>query len=74
MVEVSWRAVRADRDWKRRFEEFKRRNMTRPQFTRHYLIRLDIGDDSQLVALDPKPPHRLASMDKARALFPELVN
>lgn len=125
MVEVAWRAVRADPVWKRRFEELKRRkhpndaitviahqlmivvwhvlthqqpyrhysaeriaykfltwswqldevqrrNITRPQFARYYLMRLGIGDELQRVALDPKHPHRLASVDETRALFPEL--
>ena len=46
--------------------------MTRPQFARYYLMRLGIGDDLQRVALDPKHPHRLASMDEVQVLFPEL--
>ena len=125
MVEVAWRAVRADPVWKRRFEEFKRRKhpndaitviahqltivvwhvltrqqpyrhysaeriaykyltwswqldevqrrkMTRPQFARYYLMRLGIGDELQRVALDPKHPHRLATVEQIQALFPEL--
>lgn len=125
LVEVAWRAVRADPVWKRRFEELKRRkhpndaitviahqlmivvwhvlthqqpyhhysaeriaykfltwswqldevqrrNITRPQFARYYLMRLGIGDELQRVTLDPKHPHRLASVDEARTLFPEL--
>lgn len=127
MVEVAWRAVRADPVWKRRFEELKRRkhpndaitviahqllivvwhvlthqqpyrhysaeriaykfltwswqldtaqrrNLTRPQFARYYLMRLGIDDDLQRIALDPKHPHRLASVEEVRALFPELGN
>jgi transposase len=125
MVEVAWRAVRADPVWKRRFEELKRRKhpndaitiiahqlmivvwhvlthpqsyrhysneriaykfltwswqldedqrrkMTRPQFARYYLMRLGIGDELQRVALDPKHPHRLATVEQIQALFPEL--
>jgi transposase len=126
MVEVAWRAVRADPVWKRRFEELKRRKhpndaitviahqliivvwhvlthpqpyrhysneriaykvltwswqldedqrrkMTRPQFARYYLMQLGIGDELQRVALDPKHPHRLATVEQIQALFPELV-
>jgi len=125
MVEVAWRAVRADPVWKRRFEELKRRKhpndaitviahqlmlvvwhvlthpqpyrhysderiaykyltwswqldedqrrkLTRPQFARYYLMRLGIGDQLQRVALDPKHPHRLATVEQIQALFPEL--
>jgi len=125
MVEVAWRAVRADPVWKWRFEELKRRKhpndaitviahqlmivvwhvlthpqpyrhysperiaykfltwswqldedqrrkLTRPQFARYYLMRLGIGDELQRVALDPKHPHRLASVEKLQTLFPEL--
>ena len=56
----------------RLLDETQRRNMTRPQFARYYLMRLGIGDDLQRVALDPKHPHRLASMDEVQVLFPEL--
>ena len=125
MVEVAWRAVRADPVWKRRFEELKRRKhandaitiiahqlmivvwhvltypqpyrhysneriaykfltwswqldedqrrkMTRPQFARYYLMRLGIGDELQRVALDPKHPHRLATVEQIQARFPDL--
>jgi transposase len=125
MVEVAWRAVRADPVWKRRFEELKRRKhpndaitvvahqlmlvvwhvlthpqpyrhysderiaykyltwswqldedqrrkLTRPQFARYYLMRLGIGDQLRRVALDPKHPHRLATVEQIQALFPEL--
>jgi transposase len=127
MVEVAWRAVRADPIWKRRFEELKRRKhpndaitiiahqllivvwhvltrqqpyrhytheriafkylywswqldqdqrprLTRPQFARYYLMRLGIGDELQRVALDPKHPHRLATVEQLQSLFPELVS
>ena len=125
MVEVAWRAVRADPVWKRRFEELKRRKhandaitiiahqlltvvwhvltrqqpyrhysteriafkylcwsrqldddqrgeMTKPQFSRYYLMKLGIGDELQRVALDPKHPHRLASVAEVREQWPEL--
>ena len=127
MVEVAWRAVRADPVWKRRFEELKRRKhpndaitiiahqllivvwhvLTRQQpyrhytteriafkflywswqldeeqrrrlprshFARYYLMRLGIGDELQRVALDPKHPHRLATVEQLQSLFPELVS
>lgn len=125
MVEVAWRAVRADPVWKHRFQELKRRKhandaitviahqllivvwqllthpqpyrhysheriafkylywswqldedqrrkMTRPQFARYYLMRLGIGHKLKRIALDPQHPHRLASVDEVRALYPEL--
>ncbi len=125
MVEVAWRAVRADPVWEKRFEELKRskhpndaitviahqliiavwhiltkqqsyrhysteriaykfltwswqldedqrRNLSRPQFARYYLIRLGIGNDLKRIAIDPKHPHRLASVDEVQALFPDL--
>lgn len=125
MVEVAWRAARADPVWKRRFDELKRRKhpndaitviahhllivvwhilskgmsyrhysaeriaykyltwswqldeaqrrgMTRPQFARYYLMRLGIGDELQKIALDPKHPHRLASVEEMLASYPEL--
>ena len=126
MVEVAWRAVRADPVWKKRFEELKRRkhpndaitviahqlmivvwhiltrqqpyrhytheriaykfltwswqldghqrrNLTRPQFVRYYLLRLGIGYDLKRIALNPKHPHRLASSAEVTTLFPELA-
>jgi transposase len=125
MVEVAWRAVRADPVWKARFGELKRRlhpnaaitaiahqlltvawhilskqqayrhysseriaykyltwswqlnesqrkGMTRPQFARYYLMRLGIGDELKKIALDPKHPHRLASVEEVLALYPDL--
>jgi transposase len=125
MVEVAWRAVRADPVWKRRFQELKRRkhandaitviahqllivvwhllthpqpyrhysheriafkylywswqldedqrdNLTRPQFARYYLMRLGIGHKLKRIALDPKHPHRLASVAEVRARYPKL--
>jgi hypothetical protein len=134
LVEVAWRAVRADPVWKRRFQELKRRKhandatpavslggaitviahqllivvwylltrpqpyrhysheriafkylywswqldedqrrqMTRPQFARYYLMRLGIGHKLKRIALDPKHPRRLASVEEVRARYPEL--
>ena len=40
-----------------------RQGMTRPQFARYYLMRLGIGNDLTRVALNPKFPYRLASME-----------
>jgi len=124
MVEVAWRAVKADPHWKKYFEELKRRmhpnqaivaiarhlltmvwyvlirhepyshysperiaykyltwswaldeeqrqGMTRPQFARHYLMRLGIGNELKRVALNPKYPYKLASMEEVLALKPE---
>jgi hypothetical protein len=59
--------------WSWQLDEVQSRNMTRPQFARFYLMRLGIGDELQRVALDPKHPHRLASRDEVRVLFPELA-
>ena len=125
MVEVAWRAVKADPHWKKYFEELKRRmhknqaivaiarhlltmvwyvltrhepyqhysperiaykyltwawaldeeqrqGMTRPQFARYYLMRLGIGDELKRVALNPKFPYRLASVEEVLAIRPEL--
>jgi transposase len=124
MVEVAWRAVRADPVWKRRFQELKRRKhandaitviahqllivvwhlltqlqpyrhyseeriafkylywswqldadqrrqLTKPQFARYYLMRMGIGHKLKRIALDPKHPHRLATEAEVRTLFPE---
>jgi len=125
MVEVAWRAVKADPHWKKYFEDLKRRmhpnqaivaiarhlltmvwyvltrhepyshysperiaykyltwswaldkeqrqGMTRPQFARYYLMRLGIGNELKRVALNPKFPYKLASMEEVLALRPEL--
>jgi transposase len=125
MVEVAWRAVKADPHWKKYFEELQRRmhknqaivaiarhlltmvwyvltrhepyshysperiaykyltwawaldqeqrqGMTRPQFTRYYLMRLGIGNDLKRVALNPDFPYKLASMEEILAIRPEL--
>ena len=126
MVEVAWRAVKADPHWKKYFEELKRRmhpnqaivaiarhlltmvwyvltrhepyshysperiaykyltwswaldkeqrqGMTRPQFARYYLMRLGIGNELKRVALNPKFPYKLASVEEILALRPELL-
>jgi len=125
MVEVAWRAVKADPYWKKNFEELKRRmhpnqaivaiarhlltmvwylltrhepyshysperiaykyltwswalgekqrqGMTGPQFARYYLMRLGIGNELKRVALNPKFPYKLASVEEVLALWPEL--
>jgi transposase len=125
LVEVAWRAVKADPHWKKYFEELKKRmhpnqaivtiarhlltvvwyvltrhesyshysperiaykyltwswaldeeqrqGMTRPQFARYYLMRLGIGNELKRVALNPKFPYKLASMEEVLALRPEL--
>jgi len=46
--------------------------MTRPQFARYYLMRLGIGNELKRVALDPKYPHKLASVEEVLGLKPEL--
>jgi len=53
-------------------DEDQRQGMTRPQFTRYYLMRLGIGDELKRVALNPQFPYRLASMKEVLALRPEL--
>jgi transposase len=125
MVEVAWRAVKADPHWKCHFAELKKRmhtnqaivtiahhllvvvwyvltrrepyrhysperiaykyltwswalneeqrqGLTRPQFARHYLMRLGIGNELKRVALNPKYPYKLASVEEVLALRPEL--
>jgi transposase len=125
MVEVAWRAVKADPYWKKYFEELKRRmhpnqaivaiarhlltmvwylltrhepyshysperiaykyltwswalgeeqrqGLTGPQFARYYLMRLGIGNELKRVALNPKFPYKLASVEEVLALWPEL--
>ena len=126
MVEIAWRAVKADPHWKKYFESLQKRmhknqaivaiarhlltmvwyvltrhehynhytperiaykyltwawaldkeqrqGMTRPQFARHYLMRLGIGDELERVALNPKFPYRLASTEEVLALRLELL-
>ncbi len=58
--------------WSWQLDEDQRRKMTRPQFARYYLMRLGIGDELQRVALNPKHPHRLASIEEIHTLFPAL--
>ena len=125
MVEVAWRAVKADPHWKKYFEMLQKRmhknqaivaiarhlltvvwyvlthhkpyrhysperiaykyltwawaldkeqrqGMTRPQFARYYLMRLGIGNELERVALNPKFPYKLASMEEVLELHPEL--
>jgi len=53
-------------------DEDQRQGMTRPQFTRYYLMRLGIGNELKRVALNPQFPYRLASVEEVLALRPEL--
>ena len=46
--------------------------MTRPLFARYYLMRLGIGNELKRVALNPKFPYKLASVEEVLALWPEL--
>jgi len=57
--------------WSWQLDHDQRRGLTRPQFARYYLMRLGIGDDLQRIALHPKFPRRLASVEEVRALFPD---
>jgi len=43
-----------------------------PQFARYDLMRLVVENELQRIALDPKHPHRLASEEEPRTLFPDL--
>jgi hypothetical protein len=52
--------------------EAQHKGLTRPQFVRYYLMKLGIGSALQLVALDPRHPHRLASETEFLELMPEL--
>jgi len=58
--------------WSWQLDDNQRRQMTRPQFARYYLMQLGIGDELPRVALDPQHPHRLASVAEMRAQWPEL--
>jgi hypothetical protein len=53
-------------------DEEQRQGMTRPKFARYYLMRLGIGNELKRVALNPKFPYKLASMEEVLALKPEL--
>ena len=57
----SWQLSSKDRD-----------GLTRQQFTRYYLMRLEIGQDLERIALNPRYPRRLASEAEVLALRPEL--
>ena len=58
--------------WSWALDEDQRQGMTGPQFARYYLMRLGIGNDLKRVALNPKSPHKLASVEEVLALWPEL--
>jgi hypothetical protein len=53
-------------------DEAARDGLTRQQFARYYLMRLDIGHDLTRIALDPKHPRKLATETEVLALRPEL--
>jgi transposase len=59
--------------WSWALDEEQRQGMTRPQFARYYLMRLGIGNELKRVALNPKFPYKLASMEEVLALRPELL-
>jgi hypothetical protein len=48
--------------------------LTRQQFARYYLMKLDIGPDLTRIALDPKHPRKLASETELPALRSELTH
>ena len=58
--------------WSWALDEEQRQGMTRPQFARYYLMRLGIGNELKRVALNPKFPYKLASVEEVLALRPEL--
>jgi transposase len=58
--------------WAWQMDEAARDGLTRQQFARYYLMRLEIGHDLTRIALDPKHPRRLASEAELLALRPEL--
>jgi transposase len=59
--------------WSWALDEAQRQGMTRPQFARYYLMRLGIGNELKRVALNPKFPYKLASMEEVLVLRPELL-
>jgi len=51
--------------WSWQLDEDQRRKMTYPQFARYDFMRLGIGNELQRIALDPKHPHRLATVKES---------
>jgi len=60
--------------WAWQMDEAARDGLTRQQFARYYLMRLDIGHDLTRIALDPKHPRKLATEAELLALRPELIH
>lgn len=60
--------------WAWQMDEAARDGLTRQQFARYYLMRLGIGHDLTLIALNPKYPRKLASEAELLALRPELIH
>jgi hypothetical protein len=58
--------------WSWQLSEKDRAGLTRQQFTRYYLMRLEIGHDLKRIALNPRYPRRLAGEAEVLALRPEL--
>ena len=58
--------------WSWQLDDVARGGLTRQQFARYYLMRLDIGHDLEKIMLNPKHPRRLASESDVLALRPEL--
>jgi len=58
--------------WGWQLNEEARGGLTRQQFARYYLMRLDIGHDLKRIVLNPKYPRKLASEAEVLALKPEL--
>jgi transposase len=58
--------------WSWQLNEQQRAGMSRPQFVRYHLMRLNIGSDLERIALNPKYPHRIAPAEEVLALKLEL--
>ena len=58
--------------WSWQLDEVARGGLTRQQFARYYLMRLDIGHDLEKIMLNPRHPRRLASEADVLALRPDL--
>jgi transposase len=58
--------------WAWQMDEAARDGLTRQQFARYYLMKLDIGHDLTRIALDPKHPRKIASEAELLALRPQL--
>jgi len=58
--------------WSWQLNEQQRDGLSRPQFVRYNLLRLNIGHDLERITLNPKYPRRIAPVDEVLALRPEL--